>query len=207
MGELARFYNDQLKIGADLHVVPAARWSREVWFDRTGLPFVAPSPNLQSLQAVMLYPGLVSFEATNLSVGRGTPEAFRRIGAPWMDPKRVIALLKDRPVHGVRFIPLDFTPVAPDDGKYAGRVVHGLRIEVTERAQLQTSRLTAGLLAAIHQAYPTALTIDSTRFDRLFGSPSARRAIVRGADPDAVIDSTYGPAYAFRERVARYLIY
>jgi len=207
MGELARFYNAELKIGADLHVVPAARWTREVWFDRTGLPFVAPSPNLQSFQAVMLYPGLVAFEATNLSVGRGTGEAFRRIGAPWMDPKRVIPLLKDRPIRGVRFSAIDFTPASPGDGKYAGQLVHGLRIEVTERTQLQTSRLTAGLLSAIHRAYPTQLTIDSARFDRLFGSASVRQAILRGADADAVIDSTYGPAYAFRQRVTKYLLY
>jgi uncharacterized protein YbbC (DUF1343 family) len=207
MGELARMYNGELRIGADLHVVPAARWTRELWFDRTGLPFVAPSPNLQTFQAEMLYPGLVAFEATNLSVGRGTNEAFRRIGAPWIDPKRLIQLLKDRPIRGVRFFALDFTPVAPGDGKYTGQLVHGLRIEVTERAQLQTSRLTAGLLSAIHSAYPDRLTIDSTRFDRLFGSPEVRRSIIAGADPDAVIDSTYGPAYAFRKRVAKYLMY
>jgi uncharacterized protein YbbC (DUF1343 family) len=207
MGELARMYNDQLKIGADLHVVPAARWTREVWFDRTGLPFVAPSPNLQTLQAVMLYPGLVAFEATNLSVGRGTPEAFRRIGAPWMDPAKIIELVKERPIRGVRFTPIDFTPVSPGDNKYSGQQIHGLKIEVTERAQLQTSRLTAGLLSAIHRAYPAQLTIDTTRFDRLFGSPSIRRSIIGGADPDAVIDSTYGPAYAFRQRVSRYLLY
>ena len=207
MGELARMYNDVLKIGADLHVVPAYRWTRELWFDRTGLPFVPPSPNLQTFEAVMLYPGLVSFEATNLSVGRGTTEAFRTIGAPWMDPKRVIEILKDRPIRGVRFIPIDFTPVAAGDNKYSGQLVHGFRIEVTERSQLQTSRLTAGLLSAIHRAYQDKLTIDSTRFDRLFGSPSARRAILRGADADAVVDSMYGPAYAFRQRVTRYLLY
>ncbi len=207
MAELARFYNDKLKIGADLHVVPVQRWSREIWFDRTGLPFVAPSPNLQSLQAEMLYPGLVSFEATNLSVGRGTNEAYRRIGAPWLDPQKIIAMIKDRPIHGVRFTPLDFTPVSPGDGKYPGQLVHGLRIEVTERNELQTSRLTAGLLSAISKAYPTELTIDTTRFDRLFGSPTARRAIMAGADPDAVIDSTYGPAYAFRQKAARYFLY
>ena len=207
IGELARMYNTELKIGADLHVVPARRWSRELWFDRTGLPFVPPSPNLQSFQAVMLYPGLVALEATNVSVGRGSPTPFQIIGAPWMDPQRIVRILKDRPVRGVRFIPTDFTPIAPGDAKYSGKLIHGLRIEVTERAELQTSRLTAGLLAAIHQSYPTALTIDSVRFDRLFGSPSARRAIVGGADPDAVIDSMYAPAYAFRQRVAKYLLY
>lgn len=207
MGELARFYNDKLKIGADLHVVPADRWTREIWFDRTGLPFVAPSPNLQSFNAVMLYPGLVSFEATNISVGRGTPDAFRQIGAPWMDANRVIEILKDHRIGGVRFTATDFTPVAPGDGKYAGQLVHGIRIEVTERSELQTTRLTAGLLSALHQAYPTQFTVDTTRFDRLFGSASARQAILRGADADAVVDSTYGPAYAFRQSVARYLLY
>ncbi len=207
VGELARMYNAELKIGADLHVVPARRWTRELWFDRTGLPFVPPSPNLTSFQAVMLYPGLVSLEATNISVGRGATTPFQLIGAPWMDPKRIIANLKNRPIRGVRFIPEDFTPVAPGDGKYSGQLIHGLRVEVTQRAELQTSRLTAGLLSAIHQAYPDQLKIDSLRFDRLFGSPSARRAIIAGADPDAVIDSTYGPAYAFRQRVARYLLY
>lgn len=207
LAELALFYNDRLKIGADLHVVPADRWSREIWFDRTGLPFVPPSPNLRSLAAVMVYPGLVPFEATNLSVGRGTPEAFLRIGAPWMDATRVLEILKDHRIGGVRFTPLDFTPTTPGDGKYAGQLVHGLGIEVTERNELQTSRLTAGLLSAIHKAYPTELTVDTTRFDRLFGSPDARRAIMRGENPDAVVDSLYGPAYAFRRSVARYLLY
>ncbi|MDQ2890945.1 MAG: DUF1343 domain-containing protein [Gemmatimonadota bacterium] len=207
IGELARMYNDQLKIGADLHVIPARRWSRELWFDRTGLPFVPPSPNLQTFQAVMLYPGLVAFEATNVSVGRGSATPFQLIGAPWMDPARIVSILRDRPIRGVRFIPTDFTPAAPGDGKYPGQLIHGLKVEVTARAELQTSRLTAGLLAAIHQAYPGKLTIDSLRFDRLFGSPSARRAITAGADPDAVIDSTYAPAYAFRMKVARYLLY
>ncbi len=207
LGELARFYNGELKIGADLHVIPARGWSREVWFDRTDLPFVAPSPNLQSLHAELLYTGLVPFEATNLSVGRGTPYAFERIGAPWLDARKLFAVLKDRRVRGVRFTVEDFTPVDPGDGKYPNQTVHGLRIEVTERMELQTARLCASLLAAIEQVNPGKLTIDTTRFDRLFGSPRARQAILHGADPDAVIDSTYGAVYAFRQRARKYLIY
>jgi uncharacterized protein YbbC (DUF1343 family) len=207
MAELARFYNDRLKIGADLHVVPADGWMREVWFDRTNLPFVAPSPNLQSLQAEMLYPALVAFEATNVSVGRGTSQAFRRIGAPWLKPDAVIDSLKALHVRGVRFKSEDFTPAAPGDGKYAGVRIPGITIEITHRNELQTSRLAADLLSVLHKAYPAQLTVDTTRFDRLFGSSAARRAILSGADPDAVIDSAYGPAYAFRQSVARYLLY
>jgi uncharacterized protein YbbC (DUF1343 family) len=207
MGELALFYNDHLAIGADLHVVPAARWTRELWFDRTHLPFVAPSPNLQSFEAVMLYPALVSFEGTNLSVGRGTPAAFRQIGAPWMNADSVISILKQRRVGGVHFTAVNFTPKDPGDGKYAGQRVNGIGIEVTQRSELQTTRLAAALLSAIQRAYPTQFKVDTARFDRLFGSPDARRAILGGSDYDAVVDSTYGPAYAFRKSVARYLIY
>lgn len=96
IGELALYYNDVLKIHADLHVVPAQGWRRDVWFDLTGLPWVKPSPNMPSLQSAILYPGLVAFESTNLSVGRGMPDAFQRVGAPWLNAAATVAILRDR---------------------------------------------------------------------------------------------------------------
>ena len=77
MGELAQYFNAMLKLGAELTVVPARGWRRSEWFDETGLPWVRPSPNLPTLTSALLYPALVAFEATNLSVGRGTGEAFQ----------------------------------------------------------------------------------------------------------------------------------
>ena len=88
MGEMALFFNEVLNIHADLHVVPMRGWRRDVWFDLTGLPWVKPSPNMPSLQSAMLYPGLVAFEATNLSVGRGTPEAFQLSARRGSTPRR-----------------------------------------------------------------------------------------------------------------------
>jgi len=207
MAELARFYNVTLRIGADLHVVPVVGWQREVWFDRTDLPFIRPSPNLPSFRSVQLYPALVSFEATNLSVGRGTRDPFQLIGAPWLKAKQVIQILKDAGVRGVRFTSEDFVPSHPSDGKYNGQFVHGVRITVTDRSALQTSRVFANLLSVIHHVHPTELQIDTLHLDRLFGSAADRQALLRGEDPDAVIDREYGPAYAFRERVHRYLLY
>src|SRR5919107_6345512 len=96
MGEMARFYNDALGVGADLHVVPMAGWRRAMWFDETGLPWVRPSPNLPSLTSALLYPALVAFEGSNVSVGRGTAEPFQRFGAPWLDARAVARLLNDR---------------------------------------------------------------------------------------------------------------
>src|SRR4051812_10137464 len=207
MGELARYFNDVLKIRADLHVVPTAGWRRDVWFDLTGLPWVKPSPNMPTIHSAMLYPGLVAFEATNLSVGRGTPEAFQRVGAPWLNAAATVAILKDREIPGVRFFVENFTPVSPSDGKYGGQSIPGIKIMVIDRSALQSARVGATLLWAINKTAGSKLTIRNRDFDLRFGSPSVREALLRGEDPDVLIDREYRAAYAFRNATRQYLIY
>jgi len=207
MGEMALFFNDVLGIKANLKVVPMANWRRELWFDRTDLPWVRPSPNMPSLQSAMLYPGLVAFEGSNLSVGRGTPIAFQQLGAPWLKARETVALLRDREVRGVRFEEESFTPVNPTDGKYAGQTLPGIRIVVTNRTSLQSARVGAALLWAIAKTSRDSLKLNERAFDLRFGSARVREALMRGEDPDAVIDREYREAFEFRERTRRYLIY
>jgi Uncharacterized protein conserved in bacteria len=207
MGELALYFNDVLKIHANLHVVPAQGWRRDVWFDLTGLPWVKPSPNMPDLHSAILYPGLVAFESTNLSVGRGTLEAFQRVGAPWLNAAATVALLKDREIPGVRFFNESFTPVNPSDGKYSGQMIPGIKIVVINRSALQSARVGATLLWAIRKTAGNRLTIDNRGFDLRFGSPAVREALLRGDDPDVLIDREYKAAYAFRDATRQYLIY
>jgi uncharacterized protein YbbC (DUF1343 family) len=207
MGELALYFNDVLGIHANLHVIPAKGWRRDVWFDLTGLPWVKPSPNMPSIQSAMLYPGLVAFEATNLPVGRGTPEAFQRIGAPWLNAAATVAILRDREIPGVRFYTESFTPQSPTDGKYGGQTIPGIRIVVINRSALQAARVGATLLWAIRRTSGGSLTIRDREFDLRFGSPELRQSLLRGYDPDVLVDREYRAAYAFRERTRRYLIY
>lgn len=207
MGELALFFNTELGIKANLHVIPMNGWRRELWFDRTDLPWVKPSPNIMDLHSAMLYPGLVAFEGTNLSVGRGTPIAFQIIGAPWLNTKATLSLLKDRELKGVRFAEENFTPQSPGDGKYPGQLLPGIRILVTNRNALQSARVGATLLWAINKTSGAALKINDRSFDLRFGSARVREALLRGDDPDEVIDHEYRDAYAFRERTRRYLLY
>ena len=115
MGELARLGAARLGLSARLTVVPVAGWARGQWFDEIGLPWVRPSPNMPDLESATHYPGLVVFEGTNLSVGRGTPIAFQVVGAPWLDPARVRGLLGEVP--GASVTDTAITPVAPTDGK------------------------------------------------------------------------------------------
>ena len=100
IGELARLFNGEKKIGADLTVVPMKNWRRDDWFDETGLPWVNPSPNMRNMLAATVYPGIGAIEGTNISVGRGTDTPFEQIGAPWIDGPALAAALNARAPAG-----------------------------------------------------------------------------------------------------------
>jgi uncharacterized protein YbbC (DUF1343 family) len=206
-GELARFYNDELRLGADLTVIPVAGWSRHLWFDETGLPWVKPSPNMPTLTSALLYPAIVPFEASNLSVGRGTPDAFQRLGAPWLDADSAVALLEDRGLNGVRFVVDRRAPDNPPDRKYGGQEIPWIKIEVTDRDRLQAARIGAALLWAVNQVNPDSLTLRDAGFDARFGPPALREALLRGDDPDSVIDSQLPLVVEFEQRTRKYRLY
>lgn len=207
MGELAQYFNAMLKLGAELTVVPVRGWRRSEWFDETGLPWVRPSPNLPTLTSALLYPALVAFEATNLSVGRGTGEAFQRLGAPWLKAREVVDLLADRALPGVKFEVERFTPRAPTDGKHPGVDLPGVRIVVTDRDRVNPARVGAALLWAVARTSADSLTFRLPRFDELFGAARLREALVRGDDPDGVIDRELPATVAFRASVRPFLLY
>jgi uncharacterized protein YbbC (DUF1343 family) len=207
MGELALLFNDVLGLRAELHVVPMQGWRRAMWFDETKLEWVRPSPNLPSLTSALVYPGLVAFEASNLSVGRGTPEAFQRVGAPWLDARRAVALLEDRPLAGMHFEAERFTPRDPTDRKYGGQEIPGIRIVVTDRNRVQPARIGAALVWAIHRTNPDSLRLNPLAFDLRFGAPRQREALVRGEEPETVIDRELPATIAFAQRSRRYHLY
>lgn len=187
MGELARFYNEVLGIHAELHVIPVAGWHRAMWFDDTGLPWVRPSPNLPTLTSALIYPSLVPFEGSNVSVGRGTTDAFQRFGAPWLDASRVAQELNDRHLGGVRFVVDSFTPEHPGDGKYGGIRIPGVRIVIVDRNAVRSGHVAAAILWSLARVNGDSLRIMTRTFDERFGSAAAREAIMRGDDPDVVM--------------------
>ncbi len=169
IGELARFANVRLAIRADLVVVPVRGWSRCEWFDRTGLPWVRPSPNLPDLESVAWYPGTVLFEATNLSVGRGTDAPFREVGAPWLDAGRVARVMALR--YHLVLDTVSFVPRSSGDGKYDGVRVTGVRFPRFDRARGDPVRDALRLLATIRSLQPGRLRVDSSGLARRLGRP------------------------------------
>jgi uncharacterized protein YbbC (DUF1343 family) len=207
MGEMALMFNDRLNIGANLTVVTMENWRRSSWYDETSLKWVRPSPNLPNLTSALLYPALVAFEATNVSVGRGTSDSFQRIGAPWLKSKEIVDMLQERALPGVKFVAEQFTPVAPTDGKFPGQSIPGVKIVVTDRDRVNPARVGAALTWAIIQTSRDSLKIRDAAFDERFGAARVREALLRGDDPDSVMDQELPAIVAFRESIKPYLLY
>jgi uncharacterized protein YbbC (DUF1343 family) len=130
IGELARLFNVEYGIGATLTVVPMAGWRREMYWDDTGLPWVMPSPNMPTIDTALVYPGMVLFEGTNLSEGRGTTRPFEISGAPWIDGRRLAGRMNALDLPGAWFRPVGFEPTFQ---KHATQPCGGCQVHVLDR--------------------------------------------------------------------------
>ncbi len=202
LGELARLFNGENKIGADLTVVPLRGWRRDLWFDQTGLPWVNPSPNMRNLIQATLYPGIGAIEATNLSVGRGTDTPFEHIGAPWIDGVRLAADLNARRMEGARFYPESFTPTG---SKFKGEACQGVFMVVTDRLALRPVRVGVEIASALYRLYPSQFQLQAAT--RLVGSREAIKRIQSGEDPAAIAASWATDEARWRLLRAKYLLY
>lgn len=213
IGELLRFANAVLGIHARLTVVPVGGWRRGSYYDETGLSWIRPSPNMPDLESAMHYPGLCLFEATNLSVGRGTPFAFQVIGAPWLDTAAVVRALREgargkrERLAGVAISGVAFTARGPTDGKYDGVALPGLRLRVTDRRRYDPTKTAVLLLAAIRAVHPDSLVLSASRFDRLAAGPELREAVLAGRAPERVWRAWDRELARFRRERAKYVLY
>ncbi len=201
-GEMALLVNAEKRLGADVRVVRMRGWSRELWYDETGLEWVNPSPNMRSLDAAALYPGIGLLETTNLSVGRGTDAPFEVIGAPWLDGRRLAQVLNARAIAGVRFSPVHFTPSA---SAFAGRRCGGVRLDVVDREALRSVSLGIEIAVALRDLYPADWERKS--FVRLLANGDAFRRLERGDTAPAIIASWQKDLEEFLKRRVNFLLY
>jgi uncharacterized protein YbbC (DUF1343 family)/CubicO group peptidase (beta-lactamase class C family) len=202
IGELAKMFNTERNINAKLTVVPMEGWQRGDWFDSTGLDWVNPSPNLRSVTAAALYPGVALIEGTNVSVGRGTDTPFELVGAPWMKSRELAAYLNGRGIVGVRFVPVTFTPTA---AVYGGQKCEGVNIVLTERNALDAPELGIELAAAIQRLYPANFKIG--RMTELLVNQAAFDGLMAGRDPRRIAQDWQEELEKFEVVRKKYLIY
>ncbi len=213
IGELARLFNEHFRIGAKLEVVAMAGWSRADDFDRTGLTWVLPSPNLPTLDSAMVYPGTVLLEGTNVSEGRGTTRPFELVGAPWVDPEPFAADLNARGLPGVHFRPHGFEPTFQ---KHANVLCGGCQIHVTDRTTFQPVATGVAIIDAFKQAGPDRFAWRPPPYqyeetlmpiDMLYGSAALREKLGAGVPAPDIVRSWESETDAFSELREAYLLY
>ena len=202
MGELAKMFNAERNLNANLTVVPMEGWMRGDWFDSTGLAWINPSPNLRSLTEATLYPAVGLVEGTNVSVGRGTDTPFEVLGAPWIKGKELAQYLNARNIPSVRFVPVSFTP---SSSAHEGQKCEGVNIILLERNAFDAPELGIELASALHKLYPEAFHME--RMIELLGNQSVYDAISHGEDPQRIAEDWREPLEQFEQLRQKYLIY
>jgi uncharacterized protein YbbC (DUF1343 family) len=201
IGELARMFNDELKLKLDLQIIACEGWRRDDAFDATGLTWVNPSPNMRSLTQAFLYPGIGLLETTNLSVGRGTDTPFEVIGAPWLDGQKLAAELSARALPGVSFVPIEFTPTS---SKFAKEKCGGINIVISDRGRFEPLRTGFEIAAALRRLWPDKWEAKS--YGRLLGNDKTLEALLSGKSADEIAEVARDGVNDFLRRRAKHLI-
>ena len=212
-GELALMISDQSWIEAvpSIEVVPLTGWSRDMWYDETGLPWVPPSPNIPNLETAIVYPGTVLIEATNVSEGRGTDHPFRWIGAPWIDSNELSDAMNIIGLPGVTFSPIEFTPhsipgAAPNP-KNNTQTCNGVEIVLTNRNNFSPVIMGIQLLHTIALLYPQKLEIKEAGLNRLFGSDRLSKSLGNSDAINQLVVEIKKESDHFRESAKQYHLY
>ncbi len=204
-GEMALLHKAVRGIDVDLTVVKAEGWSRADYYDVTGLNWVAPSPNIRTVDAAAMYPGIGGFESTNMAVGRGTDAPFMWFGAPWLNAERLAATLNASGLEGVVFYPEDKTP---SKDIYSGKLCHGVTMKIADRARLRPMDIFVRAVCALRdKAYYREFRFDEGAL-RLTPGNNVYKAVFESKDPpEKIIEDFHAQCRDFDNIRRRYLLY
>lgn len=213
IGELALMFNTEFGIGCDLEVIPMLGWRREMLYHQTGLPWVAPSPNLPAPVSALVYPGQVIWEGTNVSEGRGTTQPFELFGAPYLDPERIIQVLGGRFLPGAILRPMEFEPTF---NKWQGQACRGFQLHVTDPAGFRPFKTSLALLQAILHCHkeafqwkkpPYEYEYDRSPIDLILGDQQVRLRLEAMEPIDSLEASWQEQLAAYDEMRRKYYLY
>ena len=207
VGEFARYINATEGIGCDLTVVPLEGWTRDTFYDETDLPWVAPSPNIPTVEAAFAYLCTCLFEGTNLSEGRGTTHPFEWIGAPWLKASELAERFNRKGLPGVKLRECHFTPTF---SKYKDTLCHGVQVHITDRRAFKPFETGLRLLWEIRQTHEEFAFLPPWKegspafIDLLLGTDALRR---EDFEPESFLKEQEDKVKAFENAVKPYLLY
>jgi uncharacterized protein YbbC (DUF1343 family) len=213
IGELALLFKRDLLPSLDLQVLPMQQWNREMHFYDTKLPWCMPSPNMPSPGTALVYPGMVLFEGTNVSEGRGTTRPFEIFGASWVNADMLSSELNGMDLPGVFFRPIEFQPTFH---KFSGEICGGCFIHVADRMFFEPVLTGIAILQSFLRLYPEHFAYKDPPYeyeherlpiDLLLGSTPIRKALEQQVSIDEIRDQMQGESDQFRRDTEEILLY
>jgi uncharacterized protein YbbC (DUF1343 family) len=187
------------KVKAKLKIIPVANYQHDMPYT---LP-VSPSPNLNTQQAIVLYPSTCLFEGTYLNHGRGTYFPFTVIGSPALKGKYAFSYTPTS-IPGMAETPL-----------FMNQVCNGLDLRQYDVEQLRRSKkLNLSWMMELYKAHPekdkffdSRLSREMGVIERLAGTAAFRQQIIDGV-PEAQIRASWEPGLSqYKEMRKNYLLY
>lgn len=203
VGEVAMMINETNQPKANLQVVKMRGWQRSDWFDSTGLQWIDPSPNMRSLNAAILYPGIGMLEGGKVySVGRGSDAPFEQIGADWMKGQQLADYLNGRNIPAVRVYATRFRPTTSN---FSGKTIEGVRFVITDRDNFNSVRFGLEVGSAIAKLFPAKM--DWPANEKLTGDRRVLKLLEAGEEPGRIEQQYFTDLEQFRQRRSRFLLY
>ena len=203
-GEIAGWHNATARLNAKLIVVKMQGWRRDMWWDDTGLAFHPTSPNIQTLNAALLYPAIGAFEATNVSVGRGTKMPFEIFGAPWINADELADKMDFFLLRGLEISPVVFVPA---DDLYKGEKCGGIKIKIADKNTARPIDLFVYAAVALRELYPDQFVLRWDEVARVTGSDTFKKLLLQNQSAEAILEIFHNKAAKFQEESGEYLLY
>jgi uncharacterized protein YbbC (DUF1343 family) len=213
IGEISRLFNDHFGIGCDLDIIPLTGWKRSMYYHETGLPWIAPSPNLPTPVSAYVYPGQVIFEGTNISEGRGTTQPFELVGAPYAIPERMTGSVDPELIKGLHLREVAFEPTS---NKWQGKTCRGFQLHITDLEAYEPYTASIALLRSFmkdgNEGFdwkqpPYEYEFDKMPIDLIFGSPSVREKLEAGDSVRDIRESWIDDLNRFNRMKERFHLY
>jgi uncharacterized protein YbbC (DUF1343 family) len=213
VGELAFYFHQEFHLNCRLEVIEMEGWDRNSFYEETGLPWVMPSPNMPTVDAAVVYPGMCLFEATNVSEGRGTTRPFEIFGAPWIDPEKLCRSLEAFELKGVTFRPLYFRPTF---NKFHNQLCGGAQMHMTDRRLFRPVKTALSILFVLLRDHakefrwkdpPYEFVTDRLPIDVLWGNSWIREDLEKGVNPNDIEQKWQNGLAAFSKIREKYLLY
>lgn len=204
VGEMAQFYNAELKIGCDLSVVRMEGWKRSMTWDDTGLLWVQTSPHIPHASSAYAYvaTGMIGGITENVNEGVGYTLPFETLAAEFIDPDRFATAMNAHALPGVRFLPIAYKPFYQ---RHQGKNLRGVRLVIEDAHAFLPVRTSLALLTTLERLYPKQVKFQSGRpFNIHWGDPAVLEAIQRG-DTWQIIEGRYAAelkAFATKRQAA-----